>query len=351
MGNIPSEENTSASTPSPQQQWLINPSTDLKGNLCVSHLIFASIGIPMNLCVVIFIIALERLHLHRTFSWLGVGFSNIFLFLSHLAEVQAVYWPSKAADQLCAWLTGLPYLWILVSHFIWFLDRHLCHRHASWYKRHFASCRIVLAAHFGSFAILFLFVKGSHICAAFPFQWQLGRSELTVGIPVAFITFIVCLGIPIALWATSKLAHPSTTVAQNIALQSMNIRDNVEIGLSLEEEGIGEPRDVDETTSSFVHVNGERVSRLDVEAASASTFESLVVLLFFIPPLISLIYLTLCFQKSGEEMTNCSSNAGQVMFYLRELVSIPCSSISPIGFVIQSRDIRIALRDRGFRWF
>ena len=345
--NITLEEKNLTMGEPTQPQWLMNPSLYLNDHLCVSHLVFASIGIPLNLCVITFVIALKRLHLKRTFTWLGIGFSNVFLFIAHLAEARAVYWPSPSSDQLCALFSGLPYLTILLSHFVSFLERHFCLKHPNWYKRHITSCWIVLSAHFGSFVVLCLIIKGRHLFQPFPFLWQLGTSELTAGICIPLTTFALCFFAQMTLWAISRWTYPSTRVV-NIALWSFNSIGNVEEGppqVAAAENGTSSDA---ETVSPFVEIDGERISRLDVEAARVLTFNGLIVLLFFIPPFLSLFHLVGCFQLIGEELIKCSANTAQLMYYLRELVSIPCSFISPISFFFQIRDIRSALRDK--RW-
>ena len=329
------ENDVDNASSSSKEQWMLNPSLYINGYLSISHLVFTSIGIPLNLFVMGIIIALKRLHLQRTFTWLGVGFSNLLVFALHLAELQAVHWPSSSADKLCALLKDLPYFSLILNHFLSFLERHLCIKHSNWCRRHITSCWIVLAAQFGSFVVFFVIFKGRHLSNSFPLQWQMGSADLAFGLYLALPTFVLCLTTQVALWAISRWAYPSAK-DNHIALRQFG--GNAQDPQWMEE---------NEGSSPFVHIGCERVSRLDVEAARNLTASGLIIVIFFIPYVASLIHLAGCL---AEEATS-PDRAAQLFYYARELISIPCSSISPISFVIQSQDIRSALRDRRLRWF
>ena len=333
--------------PSPQQlEGPLNTSMMyMDGYLKFSHLLFAVIGIPLNLGVIVLIVGLKRLHLQRTFSWLGLGFANIFLLLVHLVELQAVHWPSPFTEQLYAKVRGLPYVAILFSNFFSFLERHACVKHSKWYKRHITSCWMVLAGQIGSFTLICLIVKvGRYLIETFSFPSQI-RFVLDMKIYSSFVlaTFAVCATTELVLWI---LGCGWTTPAKRddgIEFRTTRITPRMlEDGILTQENAESGSKD----SSPFVRIGEERVSCLDIESFHTVKIIGLAHLISYVPLLVTLSYSSGCLQQHiPEEANNCSMSL-QILFYLRELVSIPCFSFSPVYFIFRSQDIRTALLKR-----
>ena len=115
---------------------LLNYFPYIDGYLKTSHLIMTAIGIPLNLGVIALVVGMKRLHLQRTFTWLGVGFANVFLLLYHLIELHSVSWPSPVAKKICFAIRGLPYMVLLLGNLLSFLERQICIKYSKWYKLH-----------------------------------------------------------------------------------------------------------------------------------------------------------------------------------------------------------------------
>ena len=328
------------------QEGLLNAILYIDEYLTISHLLSAIIGIPLNLGVIGLIVGMKRLHSQRTFTWLGAGLANVFLFLVHLVELQAVYFPSSAAGQLYAATRGLPYVAILLSNVLSFLDRHLCVNCSKWYKRHITSCWKVLIGQMGALVIMCLiFIAARLLFAAIQSQiFDLLDVKMCV-----VVTFVVGVGTQTVLWAISKWANPPKRTDHQIKLRTIrNINP-----CSLEDGSLAEGNELDNDSSSpFVLIGQERVSRLDVEAYHTVMIIGLFNLISFVPVLVSLAHCGECLklqQRISEETKMSCNSSVQILIYLRELINIPCFSFSPIYFVYQSRDILTALRERGWR--
>ena len=331
--------------PWPPSPSLLTASFNNSTYLAACHLVFSVIGIPLNLYVIGIILALERLHLMRTFTWLGVGFSNVLVFIHNLVELQIVYWPNPVADLLYTWFNGLPYLFLKLNYIFAIVERHLCLKHPLFYKRHVTSCWTILAAtQTGSWTIVSIIVTQRYFFEECPFDGQMGPLDLKIAISMMLPICVMCIAAHLSLWSTCSGDHPSARTAR-IMLRRLSNGRNVEENL----DG-STPDGADAAQSPFVRIGGERVSRLDLEAARNLTINGLILLVVFVPVISCFALMVGCFDLVTEETADCASRYVELLLYVRELIYIPCSSISPISFVMQSRDIRSALRDRGLRW-
>ena len=312
------------------------------GYLKLSHLLFAVIGIPLNVGVIGLIIGLKRLHSRRTFTWLGVGFANVFLLAVHLAKLDIIYLLPSPADEdvVC-----LSYLALLFSNVFSFVERRVCVKYSKWHKRHITSCWIVLAGQVGLFLLIFVTTKYvRQLVDTYSIQMQM-RFLLDIKFysnSVA-IAFAVSFAGQAAMWTIPGWPRWTYPPARNDAneLQTTRLFSSRNIENGLEETEVVDNEIIPEGSQ-------ERVSRLDAEAARTVNIIGLVHLISFVPSLVTLVYIFRCFQHAGqqhnpEETINCSASI-PLFFYLRELVSLPCFSFSPIYFVYQSQDIRAALR-------
>lgn len=330
------------------EQWLLDPALYLDEYLVMSHLVCALVGIPANLLVAAVVLGWERLHLQRNFAWLGVLFSNVFVLAFNAAEVVAALWPSPVVGQICSLTNGLPCPALVLSYFFSLLDRHLCLKHAKWYKRHVTSCWTVLAAQLGSFVILCLVIKGRHLFGSAPIRWQSGPADLTVLGSCFLAGFVLCLAGQAAVWTTSRRDYPSAVADHRHHATSLAKDPAEEEEIDDDDDQQGPAR-----SSPFVRIGEERISRLDLEAARTATTSVLIFMGFFIPSLISLALLVSCVHHQpgddedvdGGEAADCS-HWGRIFFRSRGIIPIHCASISPFILVILSRDVRAALRDK-----
>ena len=317
---------------------LFNTFLYIDGYLQITHLLFPIIGIPLNLGVMALIVGLKRLHSQRTFTWLGVGLCNVLVLLAHLNEFLVVYWDSPVAKQIYVTLGGLPYAALLFSNFSSFLERNLCVKFSKWYKRHIKSCWVVLAGQIGFFlAVCIVIAAGRHLLVTFimsqSHQQQMPNiSDLKIYSSCVLTAFAVCVATQVSMTIISR--YTRSTKRRDEGIKFRTIVPNLEVGVSMERK---------ETICPFVQIGQERISQLDVEAARTVNIIGLVHLISYIPGFVTLAHVIECFQQN--ESSRCSRII-QMLYYMRELISIPCFSFSPIYFALKSRDIRKALWER-----
>ena len=316
--------------------WMLDPAIYLDSYLSISHLITALIGIPLNLIIAVIIIWSKNLRNARNFSWLGIGLSSIFLLLSNLSEFLAVHWPTPAIQSLCSSFQGLPYHSLLLNLFISLLERHLCLKFSRWHSKWVAgNCWIIPIVQIGSFAVLCMLIQGRHLFEAFPFQWQVNLPDLKVLSSFILASFILCWAGHATLWASSSRDYPPAQILDH----------SITINCCLSKHSCAVVED--DPNGPFVLIEGERVSQLDVEAARTITLSGFIILSSYIPSLVGLAYLAGCLGGMSEsKVSNDCTLLVQIMYYQREIISIPCFFVIPIYFFVSSRDLRSAFRNR-----
>ena len=334
----------------------MDSSVYLDGYVTVCHLISGLIGIPLNILIMVFIVGLRRLHLQRTFTWLGIGFSNILILTYNLAELVAVHWPSPFSSSLCAFLTGLCASMMIFNWLLSLLERYLCIKHSKWYRRHITSCWIVLATQIGLFIILCLISKSHYFIDSSNSlrRWQWDLQDLKLIGSFCLAGFLVCVITHGVVWLgpISRKYPPVGSIVfyRQIGLQAQRP----------EQQQLGEDQQVEpeliavdiesqqQQSSSFVQIGEERVSRLDLEAARCISISFWILLILAVPAMFSVIQLALCL-KWTSNMQECNDWV-KILIYSRTLIVLHCFIIGPVLFVFLSRDLRSAMRDRGFYW-
>ena len=327
---------------SSQQNWLMEPALYLNEYLTGVHIICGGIGIPFNLFVGTFIVALERLHTSRNLFWIGVGLSNLFILIFHLLEVIAAQWPSPLIRVVCAWFNGLPYLTLLLSYFLSLLERYLCVRHSIWFKRHITNGRIVVSQ-LGSFLFLFLAFKGRHLFGAVPICWQSNPTDLNVLSSFVVSGFFLCFVVHLAVVFTSNRNYPPAEIDQQQRhISSQRVSGNFDPDQSPGDE----ESNLRGNSSPFVRIGEERVSRADIEGARIVSGSFLILLFLAAPSFFLLVTLDGCLQYGLPEELSGYTGLAQNLYYFRGLIPVHCSSISPFIVVFFCRDINSALRQR-----
>ena len=333
--NMTSKDNSS-------HQWLMDSAVYLSDYLAIYHSITSIVGIALNVTVAGAIISWSRLHMQRNIMWLGVGFSNLLLLIFHLAEVLAVYWPiSPVAADICAFISGLPNPALTLSGFINLVERRLCLRQPSWHKRYVTN-GLIVSVQVLCFAVLCLAIKGRYIFGAAPLRWPMSSWDFNLIVSFVVAGVILCLVGEISVWTLSRQIYPPVVV-EFIAMNSLS---SCESGDQQAEDGAdnSSPRSND---NPFVCIGNERVSRKDLEAARSVTIGFGSLLGLSVPTLISLGFLAGCLNLSTDETTKDCSQWASFFFHARVLIALHVF-ISPVIFVLLSRDFRSALRDRGF---
>ena len=332
----------------PPGQWQLDSALYLDYYVTVCHLICGIFGITINIIILAFIVGLRRLHLQRTFTWLGIGFSNCLLLAYNLMEIFATFGPSPLAGKLCGFLSGWYTSSMMLNWFLSLVERYLCLKHSNWHRRHITSCWIILAGQAGCFAIC-LAVKSRNLIFSSSEHWK--NYDLKYGY-LCFTAFVVGLVTLSIAWLGSIRRHylPAISFDQQLAIWHIQSQQHqqAENGQQVE---IVQDIESQQERSPFVIIGGERVSRLDLEAARSIFIIFLVLLILTIPMVVSVIRLAVCLQWDLSLSTSPECKYWvKAMIYSRTLVVIHCFIIGPAIFVFLSRDFRSALRDRGIYW-
>lgn len=147
----------------------LNP-VHIDTHLLIRHVTFSSIGISLNLVLIMLCILLStRLRQsHSNHLWIGVCFSNIFHLTVRLLEVLTIYFPdSSTYPILVSWLADLPNLTMTLNLLLSLLDSHPCFKYPSWYKI-IVTKRLIVGVQIGSFVLLFFVAKSRYLFSGVP---------------------------------------------------------------------------------------------------------------------------------------------------------------------------------------
>ena len=317
--------------------WLLNPSVYLENCLSISHLLCIYLGIPYNIFVMTIVLFCRRFRSPRNFTWLGIGFSNVLILVYYLTESLAVSLESSVAGKICDLLFGLPQLSLVLNHSLSLLERYLSIKYSKWHKRRITNnCWIIPPVQLALFFVLFLISKGHHIFGFASLQWPPIQSDINQVITVLLFGVGICVAFQAALWTISNQNYPELPSVAPVEIALQPLESN-----GMEEESPSE--EIGRTQSPFVRIGGERISRLDLEAARSVNINGLLMALFVVPPLLGLVALARC--RSAMSLSLECAHLVAMSVYLREFVPTYCSFVSPTSFLSLNRDIRTFVKD------
>jgi len=299
--------------------------------LYVSDIISVTIGIPLNLMVIGAILWIKRLHLQRNFIWIGIGTSNITILASHLmADLFVRLGGSASTRALSIWFVALSTAIQTVNISFAHLERYMCLNHPKWHKILFTTT-FIIAVQLSSFVLLFLVLGLTNI----PIFQELFLNQLfsSWGFKLVGSLFMGLL----PLFLAGQIAVMGTKTRQDNP-------DSVEKHNS---------NNMDKSSSHFVVVGNNRVSRQDFNAAQNTFLTSKIYLVFQTSILISVALVIGCVFKahsSVEEAHSKCSSFVQGFYYTCGISSVLYSSIiDPIVFVALSSDVLACLKSRSRR--
>jgi len=300
--------------------------------LYICDLISVTIGIPLNLVVIGAILLLKRLHLQRNFTWIGIGTSNIIILTSHLMVDLSVRLGSSASVRaLSIWFVALSRATQTINISFSHLERYMCINHPKWHRTLFTTTSIVVVQ-LSSFILLFLVLGLTNI----PLFQELFLNRLfsSWGFKLVGTLFIGLL--------------PMCLAGQIAVMTTQTRKDNPD---SVEKQNDGKKI---KSSSHFVVVGNNRVSRQDFNAAQHTFFMSNVYILFQTLKFISFALVIGCVIRtysSIEEIYNGScASVVQGFYYTSGISSVFYSVIlDPVAFVTLSSDLLVCLKSRSRR--
>lgn len=339
--------------------------------LCVTHLMCASVGFPLNFLVISFIVHSKRLHLPRNFAWLGVAFSNIVILLNRCIELCAVVLQNQLLCRIFIFMVGLPYATLLLNLFLALVDRFVSIVYASWYKRHVQICYII-AGQIIAVTLLIFVTKFSYIFRLISVDCHFNLTDAIEVSVVIHILIVLCIAGQITVYYKTKnvllIASQNVNPQSDLTLsvfrchhpnrettEQGNFAVNVGVDLLAndEENHIRHNPNTqhncqiyfnEEGNSFFVRVGNQTISRLEIEAARNLTAGILSLFLFSVPSIVFLVIRMSCvhFFNDAERCTALT----WVLSYTSELILL-FTIYHPIIFMVRSRDCTEALR----KWF
>lgn len=169
---------------------------DLDTLLIVSKLITCSVGIPLNLSVVIAVTCHRQLRNRpRNIFLLGISFSYLSFFVPAIIEL--IDWKlSSIESAVCqanvAVIIGPPHALLLLNMSLALMDRYVAINHPVWYREKMtvslASALVILSSAFIVLLIKFLYILGLGADASCQ-MWNVHTKTLTV---ILVILFSIC---------------------------------------------------------------------------------------------------------------------------------------------------------------
>ena len=229
--------------------------------------------------------------------------------------------------------------------------RLLCLKYSNLYKRFFSSSWIVVIVELGAFLIFFLSIKGRELFGSTPSQWHSSSSS---DVKVLSSFFLACLILgsasQAALWTTSGRNHPPAIV-EHLELRAINNNERHSPNETDQQVVPGDEESNlesnDRNRSVFVRIGEGRVSRTDVEVARGAATSFATLLVMAVPSLVVLFLFSGCLRQHDtlDDLFHCDRLV-RTYVYSRALIPIYCSIPSPVIFILFSRDIRWAIRDK-----
>lgn len=361
--------------------------------LVSSHLIFGSIGMPLNLVIIALILARRRLHQPRNIIWIGISFSNVLILTAHLLEVVSFY--STDTTELCRFryfLVGLPYVSLLMNHFFSLVDRYLSVSRLIWYQR-CVTKRWIIGLQLAVFILLFFLMKPHYIFGVVQVDCKF-IPPLDGKIFFAFIlTFLLlCLAGQLLLYFRVKGYLVSSTNRRQNTNGGMDTTNNVERAaqentiqqapgnnehiVAQENTTNRQPQNYEDVVVSpegavsafqmeanstiskwnsrhFVQIRDQLVSQLELEATRNVIFGVTSLLFFTAPWVISSVLGMVCY-KNVQQQGLTEEETAMALFeqcsryrwassYSRELL-VAHSIYQSIFYMTRSKDFSAALR-------
>lgn len=344
--------------------------------LASGHLICVLFGIPINLVIILFIVAQRHLRRQpRNIIWIGICFSNISVLFTNIIELIGFFSPEMELCHIRFLLIGYPVASLLMNHLFSLVDRFISIFHSVLYRRR-VTVRLVLGIQVVAFILLFLLMKPHYIFGLIQVRCNV-VPPLDRTIYFGFISFLVtlCLTGQLTLYFMIKkhLKLPSSNggndtttnavvgaralernISQHNPSRAPAKDNNDEITISPEEavKALGQHEvscNVMKNNRHFVKIRQEMVSRLELEATQNVILSVGLILLFVFLWIISSILALICHvnfvrQALGNEEEKAARGVEQcspyywAISYTRLILLIAHSIYQSVCYVARSKD-------------
>ena len=180
----------------------------------INHILLTSLGVPLNLLIVIVILTNRRLKKKpRNVIFLGASLSAVFTLFTILVELLAYHGHSFFLCKIFGLTTKVSYSCLLYNLALALLDRYLAIVHPLFHRRTVTVKNVLNTQTIGVVAIFFLF-KWPYVFGLVPFQcdFVLIEGKITAVTNALLISLIVFLNIVVYL-KTRHYARPDRIVS------------------------------------------------------------------------------------------------------------------------------------------
>ena len=186
------------SVESPSEQSTINNCSSERDQLIhldlflsSSHIVLATVGLPLNALVAGFLICFRRLRYKpQNVIWLGVTLSNLFTLLTIVIELWFYYTNSVIACLLFVSVTGIAYSCLLYNLLLALLERFALIKRSLWHQKRVTVATTIITQVAGC-TVLILLIKWPLIIGfdAFDCRMPMLQAQILVVITVLLVFF------------------------------------------------------------------------------------------------------------------------------------------------------------------
>jgi hypothetical protein len=321
--------------------------------LTVAHFLCCSIGIPLNVSIVVTIVRLRRLYRKpRNIFLLGIIFSNLSFFVP--AIIKLIYWglyPIEFVCQIYVALVGVPQGLLSLNMLLALIDRYLAISHPLYHREKMTvrlACGLVpLSSSLVVFLLKFVYILGVGTlrCEVWLFHTKIVLIILTV-------VFASCIALNVIVYRRTR-----NHLSESQCFASLtNDADNSHQIQTVETINLGNVTERNESRATAVvqndgtypiirpmsiHVSRQKLCQMEMEAAHTLVVGVTSVIITSLPPTIFVSIFLVCRFVSQSECSHLNWLAP----YMIELGLIKIVT-SPLIFIVRSKELRTALTCR-----
>nr|CAH0102016.1 unnamed protein product [Daphnia galeata] len=290
----------------------------------IIKIVCCSIGIPLNVSIVVTIIRLRRMHRKPSnFFLLGIILSYLSFFIVPI--IQLLYWGIYADDSLCrvyVSVVGVPQGLLLINMLLALIDRYLAINHPLLHREkmtnRLACCLIVTCSILTVFLFKFIYIVQLDIL-----RCEILLLHAKVASIIFMILFVSCMAMNIVVYRQTKiLLHESRFVE---AAPADNVVANTQFSNEV-------------TPVVIIHVDRMKIGQQEMEATQTLIIgmTSLCVM-----PCLIVIFIATFFACRLVFGQLACGNFNEMLPFVKDLCLIP-AIYGPIIFLVRNKELRAA---------
>jgi hypothetical protein len=326
----------------PENNQEYNP-IDLVFFLIIVKCVCCSIGIPLNVSIIVTIIRHRQFRSKpRKIFLLGIFFSNLSFFAPAL--IQLIYWGFYPVESLCkayVALVGLPQILLLSNMLLALVDRYLA-IDDPWAHREKMTVRLACPIVVISSALIAFLLKFVYIAGLVPLRCQMLPIHSNILAAILITLFLSCIAMNFIVYRQTKihLRRDSRTLSPQGINEEIVLNERVFFSNESGSAIISLNDQLTNNRPMSIHVDRRRTFEMEVEATCTLIIGVTSLFVTVCPMFILLLTIIVC-QLVYDTELECS-NLTWLMTYFKELGSIH-AVYSPLIFIMRNKELRVAL--------